>query len=35
LNSFNYGSRFSKAILRLEGYGFIEREKIFDGGRWT
>jgi hypothetical protein len=29
------GGRFSKATLRLEGYGFIEREKILDGGRWT
>ena len=29
------GSRVSKATLRLEGYGFIEREKILDDGRWT
>jgi len=28
-------SRFSKSILSLEGYDFIEREKIFDNGKWT
>jgi hypothetical protein len=29
------GGRFSKATLRLKGYGFIERERILDDGRWT